>query len=186
MPKPHTVTRLGLATWMACAGLWAASAQAGTLDAVAPSTDAVLATSSSAYALRHGHRVGPGYRYGPGWGYGRGHVVVRGGWGPRVVIGASPWWWTPAVTVPIVIAGTAAAAEALPTPTADVVPPAPATPARPEPIIYPRNGQSAEQLEADRQDCNRWAATQNGALADSSIFMRAVDACMDGRGYTTK
>jgi hypothetical protein len=67
-------------------------------------------------------------------------------------------------------------------------PPAPVAtaPSRPDPVIYPRNGQSAQQLEADRQDCNRWATTQPQALADSSVFMRAADACMDGRGYTTK
>jgi len=71
-----------------------------------------------------------------------------------------------------------------PQPVAVPLPPAP--PARPDPVIYPRNGQTAQQLEADRQECNRWATTQAGALTDSSVFMRAVDACMDGRGYTTK
>lgn len=64
-------------------------------------------------------------------------------------------------------------------------PPAPPPP-RPEPIIYPRNGQPAEQLETDRRDCNRWATTQPNAQADSSVFNRAVEACMDGRGYTMK
>lgn len=63
--------------------------------------------------------------------------------------------------------------------------PAPA-PARPDPIIYPRNGQSAQQLETDRQECNRWATTQPSAMNDSSVFNRAVEACMDGRGYTMK
>ena len=61
-------------------------------------------------------------------------------------------------------------------------PPAP----KPEPVIYPRNGQSAEQLESDRRECNRWATTQPNAQADSSVFNRAVEACMDGRGYTMK
>ncbi len=56
----------------------------------------------------------------------------------------------------------------------------------PEPIIYPRNGQSAQQLEADRQDCNRWATTQPSAMADSSVFNRATEACMDARGYTLR
>lgn len=32
---------------------------------------------------------------------------------------------------------------------------APAPKAMPDPILYPRNGQSAAQTEADRQDCNR-------------------------------
>lgn len=62
--------------------------------------------------------------------------------------------------------------------------PAPAS--RPDPIIYPRNGQSAEQIEADRQACNRWATTQPNAMADGSVFNRATEACMDGRGYTLR
>ncbi|HEY2189156.1 MAG TPA: hypothetical protein VGH48_11400 [Caldimonas sp.] len=56
----------------------------------------------------------------------------------------------------------------------------------PEPIFYPRNGQSAEATENDRRDCNRWATTQRGAMADASIFQRATLACMEGRGYTAK
>lgn len=56
----------------------------------------------------------------------------------------------------------------------------------PEPIIYPRNGQNAQQIEADRQDCNRWATTQPSAMADSSVFNRATEACMDARGYTMR
>jgi hypothetical protein len=106
----------------------------------------------------HGH-----YRGGWGWGW---------GWGPVLL---SPWVYPQVVTVvqpaPVVV---------------DAPPPAPAQPSRPDPVIYPRNGQSAQQTEADRQECNRWATTQPAALADSSVFMRAVDACMDGRGYTTK
>ncbi|MFG6465762.1 hypothetical protein [Roseateles sp. BYS87W] len=54
------------------------------------------------------------------------------------------------------------------------------------PVIYPRNGQSPAQQEADYQDCNRWATTQQAAMADTSVFNRAVDACMDGRGYTLR
>jgi hypothetical protein len=62
----------------------------------------------------------------------------------------------------------------------------PVSKAPPEPIIYPRNGQDAQQLEADRQECNRWATTQPSAMADSSVFNRATEACMDGRGYTMR
>ena len=62
----------------------------------------------------------------------------------------------------------------------------PAVPSRPDPVIYPRNGQSPQQTEADRQDCNRWATTQPAALADASVFKRAVEACMDGRGYSMR
>ena len=70
--------------------------------------------------------------------------------------------------------------------TAQVMPPPAPPPPRPEPIVYPRNGQSTEQLETDRRDCNRWATTQPSAQADTSVFNRAVDACLDGRGYTSK
>jgi hypothetical protein len=70
--------------------------------------------------------------------------------------------------------------------TAQVQPAPPPLPPRAEPVIYPRNGQSPEQQEADRRDCNRWATTQPSAQADASVFNRAVDACMDGRGYTLK
>lgn len=55
-----------------------------------------------------------------------------------------------------------------------------------EPVIYPRNGQSATQTETDRQDCNRWATTLPAALADAEVFQRAIAACMDGRGYTVR
>ena len=69
-----------------------------------------------------------------------------------------------------------------------VAPPAPVyvAPSRSAPVIYPRNGQSAAQLEADQRDCNRWATTQQAAMADASVFNRAVEACMDGRGYTLR
>jgi hypothetical protein len=56
----------------------------------------------------------------------------------------------------------------------------------PEPVIYPRNGQSAEQTEVDRRECNRWATSQPSALNDASVFQRAVAACMEARGYTVR
>ncbi len=67
---------------------------------------------------------------------------------------------------------------------ADTVQPAP--PTKPQPVIYPRNGQSAQQTETDRQECNRWATTQPAAMADADVFQRAVAACMDARGYTVR
>lgn len=65
------------------------------------------------------------------------------------------------------------------------VQPAPA-PSRAVPIIYPRNGQSSAQLEFDSRECNRWATTQQAAMSDAGVFQRAVEACMDGRGYTMR
>jgi hypothetical protein len=62
----------------------------------------------------------------------------------------------------------------------------PASRRPPDPIFYPREGQSAAQTEADRQACNRWATTQPNAMADASVFHRATLACMEGRGYTVR
>ncbi|MCF8203897.1 MAG: hypothetical protein K9J82_02395 [Methylotenera sp.] len=75
-----------------------------------------------------------------------------------------------------------------PLPPPVVVAPAPvyAAPSRPVPVIYPRHGQSPAQTEFDQRECNRWATSQPAAMADSSVFNRAVDACMDGRGYTLR
>lgn len=64
--------------------------------------------------------------------------------------------------------------------------PVPAASRAPDPIFYPKNNQSAAKTDADRQDCNRWATTQSGAMNDASIFQRATFACMEGRGYTVR
>lgn len=72
-------------------------------------------------------------------------------------------------------------AEAIQTVPQVVAPPVP-----PLPVIYPRNGQSAEQTEADRQECNRWATTQASATPDTTVYQRAFAACMDARGYTVR
>jgi hypothetical protein len=59
-------------------------------------------------------------------------------------------------------------------------------------FVYPRQGQSAEQQNRDRSECNSWAIGQTGSNASSSgeqmnpAFMRALGACLDGRGYTVK
>ena len=53
-------------------------------------------------------------------------------------------------------------------------------------VFYPRNGQSPQQTESDRQDCNRWATTQSDAMAHADVFQRAVAACMDAHGYTVR
>jgi hypothetical protein len=155
-----------------------------------------LACGSAAQAAPGGWHGGGGYHggYHGGW-HGGGHVVYRSGWGfdpfwgfglglglaalaspvyydqPGYVVVNPPVYYPPAPVY---------AAPAYATPA-----PAPA-PAAADPIFYPRNGQSAAQTEADRQDCNRWATTQPRAMADASIFQRATFACMDGRGYTPR
>ena len=100
---------------------------------------------------------GPGYYYAPGWG---------------------PYYYdAPVVVAPSYVesAPVARSGQAVPQ-----------TSRAPEPIFYPKNGQSAEATENDRRECNRWATTQRGAMADASIFQRATYACMEGRGYTVK
>ena len=62
----------------------------------------------------------------------------------------------------------------------------PAPAAVPDPIFYPRNGQSPALTEADRVECNRWATTQPSAMLDASVFQRATLACMEGRGYVVR
>jgi hypothetical protein len=72
-----------------------------------------------------------------------------------------------------------------------VTPPPGAASAEPLPgppgfIIYPRNGQSAAQTDADRLACEQWAGTQPDADRDASVLQRAFEACMDGRGYSVR
>lgn len=58
--------------------------------------------------------------------------------------------------------------------------------ALPAPVITPRHGQSAAQLEADRRECDRWAVTQPAAMADANVFHRATLACIEQRGYSVR
>ncbi|MBI5583071.1 MAG: hypothetical protein HY892_04550 [Deltaproteobacteria bacterium] len=68
-------------------------------------------------------------------------------------------------------------------------------------FIYPRQGQSPEKLEADRNECHAWALGQTGydptkpppedldaarAGQMSLDYERALGACLDGRGYTVR
>jgi hypothetical protein len=152
-------------------------------------------TEACAYEGHGGDRGG--YHHhdgGPGWG---GVVVGTGigfglGWmsGSRAVYAAPVYsayppgygWVEPAPVIiyrqppPVVVYREAPV----------VVYSQPAPPAVPEPIIYPRNGQGAQQTEADRQACNQWATTQRNAMGSSDAFNRATQACMDARGYTQR
>jgi hypothetical protein len=68
-------------------------------------------------------------------------------------------------------------------------------------FIYPRQGQSQEVQEKDRQECHNWALGQTGydptqpppadlsleqAGQKSADYHRALSACLDGRGYTVR
>ena len=73
-------------------------------------------------------------------------------------------------------------------------------PAPEDVFMYPRNGQSAEQQARDRYECHRWAADQTGfdptrpdggvgsgqARAKRGEYLRAITACLEGRGYSVK
>ena len=62
----------------------------------------------------------------------------------------------------------------------------PTAPSPPDPVFTPRNGQSATQTEGDRQACNRFAVTQQSAMADAGVFHHTVLACMESRGYSVR
>ena len=67
-------------------------------------------------------------------------------------------------------------------------------------FVYPRSGQSQKQQDKDSYECHSWATGQSGfdpTLAHGGVsgdqvnakgteYRRAMEACMDGRGYTVK
>jgi hypothetical protein len=60
--------------------------------------------------------------------------------------------------------------------------------------IYPAQGQSEQQQAEDRYQCHRWAVDQSGydPLDDDydadqrEQYLRAMTACLEGRGYTVR
>jgi hypothetical protein len=136
-------------------------------------------------------RGGVAVTVGGGW---HGHSGWHGGgWRPRVGIGigfSAPLYYGPYYEGPyyapypyyggtLLVAPPLAYGEAAP-----VLAAPPMT--QPDPVFYPRNGQSAAQTEIDRRECNRWAIGQQNAMADATVFHRATLACMEGRGYTVR
>ena len=74
---------------------------------------------------------------------------------------------------------------------------APATTApRPaELYLYPRNNQSAAQMQSDREACHGWAVSQSGydptrpaqpPTGNPAEYRRVMIACLDARGYTAR
>lgn len=55
-----------------------------------------------------------------------------------------------------------------------------------DPIVYPRNGQDAAQTGVDLRECKDWAGAQPDAVGDGEVFRRALEACLDGRGYSVR
>ena len=145
----------------------------------------------SAHAGGYGGHYGGGHWGGHGYG-GWGPGLLLGGLGIGLLIGsqysgpAYAGTYYPGYVVaeppPVVYYPAPAPAPRY----VPVQPVAPAQPAAPDPVIYPRNGQSPAQTEADRQACNRWATTQQSAMLDASVFQRATFACLDGRGYSVR
>jgi len=88
----------------------------------------------------------------------------------------------------------------------EVVEPPPAagastvSPAAEDIFVYPRDGQTPEQVAADRYECHRWAAGETGfdptrpaggVAAEQSrslreAYFRAMTACLEGRGYSVR
>ena len=59
--------------------------------------------------------------------------------------------------------------------------------------MYPRNGQSQEQMQNDRYECHGWAVNQSGfdpTRQDNSgnpaDYRRVMVACLDARGYSAR
>ena len=147
------------------------------------------------------HGGAPGWNHG-GWGH--------GGWGHRGYWGPGPFWGGVglgfgfgtyysgpyyggyyAYPYPGYIVGPGVAEYVVvnPAPGDQVVrsgQPVPAAAHAPDPIFYPKTGQTPAKIESDTQECNRWATTQAGAMSDASIFQRATFACMEGRGYSVR
>jgi hypothetical protein len=59
---------------------------------------------------------------------------------------------------------------------------------------YPKNGQTDEQQATDRYECHKWAVAQSGfdpthtgnTSGSAPDYRRAMSACLDGRGYSSK
>nr|WP_316644723.1 hypothetical protein [uncultured Roseateles sp.] len=142
-----------------------------------------LAVSPAQAQSRHG-----GFHHGGGF-HGGGSGIFWGGVGIAIGLGLADRYYYPPPYYPYYgppVYPSYAIAPLPPIVYSQAPMPAAPTATAPDPIFYPRNGQSPEQIEADRQACNRWATTQPKAMADASVFQRATLACMDGRGYTSR
>jgi len=118
-----------------------------------------------------------------------------------VWVGSSPYYYANGVYYATAPAGGYVVAP--PPPESQVVTLSPPPVAAPAPlpasaedglIVYPKNGQSAAQMAADRAECTRWAVNQTGydparsspGDARRSDFQRAASACLEAHGYTAK
>lgn len=60
-------------------------------------------------------------------------------------------------------------------------------------FVYPREGHTQSHFVADRSECNNWAIGQTGydparpgvgSAQRTSDFQRALETCLEGKGYT--
>ncbi len=186
-----------------------------------------------------GYRGGGGFRGGGGWYGGGGYGGYRGGYGGRggygwrggyggwgwrglgygLFFATLPWyydmyWWD---GVPYYYAddnyyqwnNDAGEYETVQPPAGLVDQVQTQAPANRELFVYPKAGQSNEQLARDREDCHRWAVGQSGfdprvadvgsagrtatgqSSADSTgakraDYLRAEGACLIGRNYSVE
>ncbi|MEO8523883.1 MAG: hypothetical protein ABI460_04090 [Caldimonas sp.] len=184
---------------------------AALLAAAAIAAPAVVEARPGGVAVSGGHGSWQGGGRAGGWGY-RGGSGYRGGWGRyRGGWGPGPFWGGLGIGLGFgalaysspyyggyyaypypgyVVEPGAEYVVVDPAPGDRVVrssgQPVPAATRAPDPIFYPKNGQTSAKTETDAQECNRWATTQTGAMNDASIFQRATFACMEGRGYTVR
>jgi len=146
--------------------------------------------------------VNPLSSYARGGGRGGDHGDEGYWWVPLSVIGVVVVVWTAAVLARYHSHYYAPPAVVIRETPPEYVKPAPSvTPSSAERIsVYPRHGQSAELQAKDRSECHSWAVgqthydpTQSASgmpetqLNQMSVdYIRAMDACLDARGYTVK
>ncbi|MGH3576601.1 MAG: hypothetical protein ACRDU0_03470, partial [Mycobacterium sp.] len=66
--------------------------------------------------------------------------------------------------------------------------------ASPDVYLYPRNGQTDQQMSNDRYECHSWAVGQTGfdptrgtqQSGNVADYRRAMIACLDARGYSAR
>lgn len=134
---------------------------------------------------RGGFHGGHGHGGDHGWGWGGFGLGVGVGWGlglagtyaypyPYGYSYPAPYpWYAPGY---VVVDPTVTYVQGQPVPAA----------APPAPVVYPRNGQNAQQQDADSNACSEWAGKQPNATVDPNVFQRAMGACLEGRGYTVR
>jgi len=160
----------------------------------------------------YGYRAGYGYHGGYGYrGYGYRGGYYGYGWGLGLGLGLyfatlplyySTLWWE---GVPYYYAdntyyrydGAARQYQTVAPPEGLVSENATQSPVGTDLMAYPKNGQSEEQQKQDKYECHHWATTQSGfdptqgaapsgSAGKRTDYMRAQEACLEGRGYTVK